>query len=197
MDNRRTVFLSATFLSKQYKSIPVEVLENAILLFGSKRSWLFPSNREEMLEARNNPSKYLEFDEDYKTLILHKEEQVCVFSLYGEKKGSTKILTYSSIVILHFISKGIIVRLLLFFSLVLLSLTYMLILLFSFLFQKLVFWLQPANDYKKVSEFIESISDPVSGENYLPLILDEAWWKTGTLSFSPFFAFFIITYEYI
>ena len=119
MDQRRLVFLSATFLSKQYKSIPVEVLENAVFLFGSKRSWLFPSTREEMLEARQHPSKYLEFDEDFKSLVLHKEQQ------------------------------------------------------------KLVFWLLPSKDYKQASAFIEALEDPISKENYLPLILDEGWWKTG------------------
>jgi hypothetical protein len=132
MDNRRLVFLSATFLSKQYKSIPVEVLENAVFFFGSKRSWLFPANREEMLEARNNPSKYLEFDEDYKTLIRHKENQ------------------------------------------------------------NLVFWLLPDKDYKKASALIEAIEDPVSKENYLPLILDEAWWKTGIFYTLPFTYFLLL-----
>jgi len=46
---------------------------------------LFPTNREEMLEARSLPSKYLEFDEDYKTLILHKEQQNLVFWLLPSK----------------------------------------------------------------------------------------------------------------
>lgn len=87
-DNRRHVFLSATFLSKQYKSIPAEVIENAIFFFGAKRSWLFPTNREEMLEARNLPTKYLEFDEDYKSLIQHKEDQKMVFWLLPGKNYS-------------------------------------------------------------------------------------------------------------
>jgi hypothetical protein len=124
IDHRRYAFLSATFLSKQYKSIPTEILDNAILLFGSKRSWLFPTNREEMLEARTLPAKYLEFDEDYKTVIRHKEEQ------------------------------------------------------------GLVFWLLPSKDYKLVSSFLEKITDPISKENYLPLILDEDWWLTDFQSAS-------------
>ncbi|MFI6151068.1 hypothetical protein ACIBCA_00010 [Kitasatospora sp. NPDC051170] len=117
-DTRRYAFLSASFLSKQYKSVPPEVLETAIFLFSGKRSWLFPKNREEMLEARSLPTKYLEFDEDFKSLILHKEAQ------------------------------------------------------------GLAFWLLPDKDYKKVSAWIERITDPVSKGNYLPLILDESWWLT-------------------
>ncbi|MFI6341139.1 hypothetical protein [Streptomyces sp. NPDC050535] len=117
-DNRRYVFLSATFLSKQYKSIPVEALENAVFFFGSKRSWLFPATREEMLEARKQSAKYLEFDEDFKSLIRHKEDQ------------------------------------------------------------KQVFWLLPGKDFSEGSALLEALTDPASGENYLPLILDENWWLT-------------------
>ncbi|GGV05659.1 hypothetical protein GCM10010275_51650 [Streptomyces litmocidini] len=127
-DTRRYAFLSASFLSKQYKAVPPEVLENAIFLFGGKRSWLFPENREEMLEARNLPAKYLEFDEDFKTLIRHKEDQ------------------------------------------------------------GLAFWLLPDKDYKKVSAWIEGITDPVSKENYRPLILDESWWLTEFISKDAKFA---------
>jgi len=116
-DQRRVVFISASFLSKQYKTIPYHVIEPSILLFGGKRSWLFPTNREEMLEARSQPTKYLEFDEDFKSLILKKEED------------------------------------------------------------NLCFWFRPENSYKKVSEFLEKISDPVGEENYLPLVLDEDWWR--------------------
>jgi len=120
VDKRRYAFLSASFLSKQYKSIPVDILENAIFIFGGKRSWLFPSNREEMLEARALPAKYLEFDEDFKTLVLHKEKQ-----------GLVSWMTSNA-----------------------------------------------SEFYKSISDKIEAIVDPVSKENYLPLILDEAWWKT-------------------
>ncbi|MFI5776085.1 hypothetical protein [Nocardia sp. NPDC051570] len=85
MGSRRYVFLSASFLSKQYKAIPSDMLENSILFFGAKRSWLFPTNREEMLDARNQPVKYLEFDEDYKSLVLHKEQQKLAYWLLPDK----------------------------------------------------------------------------------------------------------------
>jgi len=117
LDRRRTVFVSASFLSKQYKNIPAYVLEPAIFLFGGNRSWLFPTSREEMLEARSQPTKYLEFDEDFKSLILKKEEE------------------------------------------------------------GLVHWFKPENSYRKASDFLEGVQDPVSQENYLPLVLDEDWWK--------------------
>lgn len=117
-DNRRYVFLSATFLSKQYRAVPAEVIDSAVFFFGLKRSWFFPTNREEMLEARNLPTKYLEFDEDYKSLVLAKEKQ------------------------------------------------------------GMVFWLLPGKSYSDASKLIEAITDPVSKEHYLPLILDEKWWLT-------------------
>lgn len=117
-DNRRYVFLSPKFLSKQYKSVPVEILENSIFFFGADRSWLFPSSREEMAEARKQTDKYLEFDEDFKSLIQHKEEK------------------------------------------------------------KMAFWLLPKKSYAEGSEIVAALSDPVSRENYLPLIAEEKWWNS-------------------
>ncbi|MGW0394385.1 hypothetical protein ACWDYJ_26555 [Streptomyces sp. NPDC003042] len=117
-DARRHAFMNATYLSKQYRAIPPEQLDSAVFFFGAKRSWMFPTNREEMIEARNLPAKYLEFDEDFKSLILSKEKQ------------------------------------------------------------GLVFWLLPEKSYAKASAWIEGITDPVRGENYLPLVLDENWWLT-------------------
>lgn len=111
--------MSASFLSKQYKSIPHDIISNSIFFFGAKRSWLFPANRDEMLEARKQPTKYLEFDEDFKSIILQKEEA------------------------------------------------------------GLCFWQKPHKDFKQASAFFEKIVDPVSGENYFPLVLDEHWWKNG------------------
>ncbi len=132
IDNRRYIFLSASFLSKQYKSIPAEIIDNAIFFFGSKRSWLFPKNREEMIEARNQQAKYLEFDEDFKSLILSKE---------GTKS---------------------------------------------------VYWMLPEKSFKAFSHFLESIYDPITKENYLPLILDISWWETGICFI--FFYLFVLFY---
>ncbi len=41
----------------------------------------------------------------------------------------------------------------------------------------LLYWLKPDQDYRKVSAFLEQIVDPVTGQLYAPLILDEQWWK--------------------
>lgn len=84
-DTRGHVFLSAPFLSKQYSNIPADVLDNSIFWFNAKRAWLFPSTREEMLEARSQPAKYLEFDEDFISLILRKDKGGLVFWLLPEK----------------------------------------------------------------------------------------------------------------
>ena len=120
LDKRRIVFVSASFLSKQYKSIPSHVLDNSIFFFGAKRSWLFPANREQMIEARAQPAKYLEFDEDFKSLILTKD------------------------------ARG------------------------------LCCWQLPDKDFQLISKFFEAVVDPVSGERYLPLVLDDHYWRNGS-----------------
>lgn len=71
-----------------------------------------------MAEARKQTDKYLEFDEDFKSLIQHKEEK------------------------------------------------------------KMAFWLLPKKSYAEGSEIVAALSDPVSRENYLPLIAEEKWWNS-------------------
>lgn len=41
----------------------------------------------------------------------------------------------------------------------------------------LLYWLKPDCDYSKVSKFFESIMDPITGQYYQPLLLDDNWWK--------------------
>ncbi len=41
----------------------------------------------------------------------------------------------------------------------------------------LLCWLKPDQDYHKVSAFFEQIVDPVTGQRYAPLILDDQWWR--------------------
>jgi len=79
---------------------------------------MFPKSREDMQEAKNQSTKYVEFDEELKSLILEKEEQ------------------------------------------------------------GLVYWFQPDKDYNKASEFFQKVQDPLTGENYLPLLLDDDWWRS-------------------
>eukprot|EP00475_Leptophrys_vorax_P016323 TRINITY_DN2278_c0_g2_i1.p1 TRINITY_DN2278_c0_g2~~TRINITY_DN2278_c0_g2_i1.p1 ORF type:complete len:206 (+),score=61.52 TRINITY_DN2278_c0_g2_i1:65-619(+) len=114
----RVIFISATFLSQDYKQVPESVMRDSLFFFGSKRCWVFPSNAAEEKESKQQPTKYSKFPDDFKQLILDKE------------------------------AAG------------------------------LVFWLKPEEDYGLVSQWLTSIDDPVTGEKYKPLILDEEWWKT-------------------
>jgi hypothetical protein len=93
-DSTRRIFLSASFLSKQYRQIPDAVLDSAMFFFGSRRSWMFPKTREEMIEARSQPAKYLEVDEDCKSLILKKEAQGLVYWFLPSKdyQGMSQLL---------------------------------------------------------------------------------------------------------
>jgi len=96
----------------------MNVLENAIFFFGSKRIWLFPSTPHDYDESRRQMTDYLSFDPEFLKLIKAKEHQGTVY------------------------------------------------------------WLKPECDYKKVSNFLTSLKDPVTGNNYKPLILDPNWWRT-------------------
>jgi hypothetical protein len=50
-------------------------MEDMIFFFGSKRSWLFPANEHDRLESLRQPTKYLEFDQEFLNLILEKERK--------------------------------------------------------------------------------------------------------------------------
>ena len=71
----RIVFISASFLVKEYKEVPKEEMDRAIFFFGSARSWVFPSNDAETREAKRQPTKYLDFPQDFKNIILEKEKR--------------------------------------------------------------------------------------------------------------------------
>ena len=97
-DGRRYVFLSAGFLSKQYKSIPSEVLNNSIFIFNAQRNWIFPATNQERLEAKSIYTNYAEFDEDYKSIILLKEKQNLVYWLLPNKDYQELSIFLESIV---------------------------------------------------------------------------------------------------
>ena len=71
----RLVFISASFLVKEYTAIPPLVLQHAIFFFGSDRRWVFPATKQEEMTSRRQPTKYLDFPEEFKQLILEKERQ--------------------------------------------------------------------------------------------------------------------------
>eukprot|EP00296_Roombia_truncata_P001369 JP437135.1.p1 GENE.JP437135.1~~JP437135.1.p1 ORF type:complete len:186 (+),score=18.86 JP437135.1:1-558(+) len=71
----RVVFISATYLSKQFREIPDDVMKDAVFFFGSKRSWVFPSTEEERLESQRQPTDYAAFDPEFIALIEQKEKE--------------------------------------------------------------------------------------------------------------------------
>ncbi|CAF0713004.1 unnamed protein product [Adineta steineri] len=83
-DTRRIVFISASFLVREYKSIPENILTSALFFFGSKRSWIFPANKDDEDESRAQPTRYLDFPAAFKELILIKEARNEVFWLKPE-----------------------------------------------------------------------------------------------------------------
>jgi hypothetical protein len=58
---------------REYTEVPPELMAKAIFFFGSKRSWIFPTNDSERKDSLRQPTKYLEFPEDFKALILQRK----------------------------------------------------------------------------------------------------------------------------
>jgi hypothetical protein len=81
MSEKRVVFISATYLYKEYKKIDQEIIENSIFFFGSKKSWIFPQNEKETKESKKQPTNYLNFEKSFLDLILSKEEKGMVYFL--------------------------------------------------------------------------------------------------------------------
>eukprot|EP01113_Clastostelium_recurvatum_P051369 TRINITY_DN996_c0_g1_i1.p1 TRINITY_DN996_c0_g1~~TRINITY_DN996_c0_g1_i1.p1 ORF type:complete len:183 (-),score=46.22 TRINITY_DN996_c0_g1_i1:105-653(-) len=75
----RKVFISASLLVKQFRLIPNDVLDNSLLFFAAARSWMFPSSKAELQEAKKQPTLYINFDEDFKSFVLDKEEKGDVY----------------------------------------------------------------------------------------------------------------------
>lgn len=82
--NRIAIFISASYLSRQYKEIPKQIMDNAIFFFGSNRKWVFPETEEEIKDSKKQPTNYLAFDPDFKNLILKKESEGRVIWLKPE-----------------------------------------------------------------------------------------------------------------
>ena len=77
----RVVFISASQLVRQWRSVPQAVLESSLFFFGSKRKWLFPETDADKAESRAQPTDYLGFHSDFRALILAKEQRGEVFFL--------------------------------------------------------------------------------------------------------------------
>jgi len=115
---KRVIFISATYLSQEYQKVPPKTLASSLFFFGSKRSWIFPSNERERSESKLQPTDYDSFETKFLELIQEKEK-----------------IGY-------------------------------------------VYWLKPEQNYEKVSAWLTTIDDPITGSKYKPLILDEKWWLT-------------------
>lgn len=81
---QRVVFISASYLVREYESIPKGVLDTALLFFGSKRNWIFPVDDQDRVESRKQPTRYLDFPDAFKQLIQEKEARNEVFWLKPE-----------------------------------------------------------------------------------------------------------------
>ncbi|RHY73669.1 hypothetical protein DYB30_006058 [Aphanomyces astaci] len=73
----RTVFCSLSQLERNYEKIPRDVLEPALLILDSDRSWVFqPHNT---LQKASFDYKYMAFAKDFMDLLVFKEEARLVF----------------------------------------------------------------------------------------------------------------------
>jgi len=113
----RVIFISASYLVKEYAKIPPAVMQDALFFFGSARSWVFPQTEAEKQESARQPTDYGNFPSAFKELIKDKD-----------RAG-------------------------------------------------LLYFLKPDCDYEKVSKWLTSVTDPVTGQKYSPLKLDDAWWQ--------------------
>lgn len=71
----RTVFISASYLSREWARVPSEEMDNALFFFGSDRRWVFPKTAEEELERDRQPTDYARFHPEFLSLIKTKEAE--------------------------------------------------------------------------------------------------------------------------
>ena len=69
-DVHLVVFTSASYLVREYESIPQDVLVTGLFFFGSKRSWIFPVSDDDRAESRAQPTRYVDFSDAFQELIL-------------------------------------------------------------------------------------------------------------------------------
>jgi len=126
----RTCFISCSQLARGYNLVPKAEMDNALFLFGSKRSWVFPETPEEIEDAGCQPGNYNNMNKKFKELIKKKDEQGLVFFLKPDD------LVYSIA--------------------------------------------QDNGDptaYHRASEWLKTVVDPTTGQNYPGLNLDLDYWK--------------------
>jgi hypothetical protein len=77
----RYIFISASKLHIFWKNVPVDILNNSLFFFGSKRHWLLPEDDDEIADSKAQPTDYLSFDKELLDLIRVKEARNEVFFL--------------------------------------------------------------------------------------------------------------------
>lgn len=75
------VFISASALARFWRTVPPHILESCLMFFGSKRSWFFPANAAERLEAAAQPGAYEGMAQEFKRLVARKEARGQVWFL--------------------------------------------------------------------------------------------------------------------
>eukprot|EP00727_Mastigamoeba_balamuthi_P008433 m51a1_g4211 hypothetical protein (200) ;mRNA; r:67248-67904 len=81
----RVVFISATHLSRFYKCVPASVMANSVFFFGSDRRWVFPASQADICESQKQPTHYMGFAEEFRQLILAKEQDGLVYWLKPDR----------------------------------------------------------------------------------------------------------------
>ena len=83
---KRVVFVSGPFMSQQLNQIPEKVVRRSLCVFPCRRSWIFPELPEEAEQASPQAASYLSLSEEFKKLLLDKEEKGQVFFLSGPER---------------------------------------------------------------------------------------------------------------
>jgi hypothetical protein len=130
----RHMYISLSALLRKFNELGISLLQNmqpnALFFFGSKRSWIFPKNADELKESQvENPSYTSHQNQAVRDLILAKEAVGQVFFLKPP----------------------------------------------DFKYNGSLYHGDPGA-FEKVSKWLVSLDDPMTGEKYKPLNLDEEWW---------------------
>jgi hypothetical protein len=83
----RVVFISLSIIMRELPSIPVDVLEDSLFFFGSKRMWIWPTDDAAMAEAAQQPGNYLDMPEGLRELLKRKDARGEVCFLKPDELG--------------------------------------------------------------------------------------------------------------
>jgi phosphopantetheine adenylyltransferase len=83
----RLVFISLSIIMREFPSIPIDVLEDSLFFFGSKRMWIWPTDDAAMAEAAQQPGNYCGMADGLRELLKRKDEQGEVCFLKPDELG--------------------------------------------------------------------------------------------------------------